>query len=413
MITNNMKILIAPLHYVANSTDGSEYSRAYDYLFHLSKQNDISGDVLVGYMKEKRVGNFRIHSLFKSKPSYISIYHRLKFILFVFVVGVKLSRHNNYDLIWHNGPFAIGETFSLLSIWNRGKLPFIVGPIVTPHTYHSSDEAHSMGSKLKLNSILINIHQWIDNAIYDIARVLGGISKITLDHAIRVVAKDSAGAKLLSKSNIKNVVKLTIPTDITKFFYKRKFKQSSSIVNLISVSYLVERKRTQDIIMAIKLLIDKYKIRNFHLKIVGNGPQFGELRELVYELGVHKHISLIGYIPKANIPAYYQQADIFVSASVSESMPAMYFEAMASSLPLVIVKNSSVKDLRNLKFGGFVCKPSNPDSIAKELSRLLRDKSLIHKYGSTNYLLAQHKFDIRKEITKLVSLFESVVGKRK
>ncbi len=319
-----MKILIAPLHYMANKTDGSEYSRAYDYLNALSKIEGMSGDVIVGFMKKNRLGNFRIHSLLKRKPSHISIPLRLYFITAVFMKSLSLIASRSYDLIWHNGPFALGETFSLLCMWNSKKIPFLLGPVVTPHTFVGIDEAHSMGSKLSQVNILDKFKQTIHYFTYKSAVIFKSISNHTLLRSSYILAKDSVGLRMIRQLGHSNSQVMLLPTDLSKF-YSSPRKHLGKKYTLLSVGYLVTRKNTQLLVKAIYEVVTKYHRTNFVLTIVGDGPDMQAVKNLVYSLKMENYVRLVGYVPKAQIAKHYRQADIFVSASVSESLPAMYY----------------------------------------------------------------------------------------
>lgn len=402
-----MKILVAPLHYVANKIDGSEYSRAYDYLKMLSQVDGISGDVIVGYMEEKRLGNFEIHSLFKQKPSHISIYLRLYFIFAVFIKSVSLIKSKSYNLIWHNGPFALGETFSLLSLWNKKRIPFLLGPVVTPHTYLGSDEAHSMGSKLTPGSNVLKLKQDIHESLYKLAKLFYPLSKLTLSSASYILTKDSVGLGIIKKLGYSNSQTMLLPTDLSRFYSAPKRKVRNKI-HLLSVGYLVERKRTLSLIQAIKLVLTKYGHTNFILTIVGDGPEMQSVKNLVRSLKLEPYVKLAGYIPKSQISKYYRQADMFVSASVSESLPAMYYEAMASSLPIIMVDNASSLDLRKIHFGGLIVRPNDISNLASKINTLLNNPSNRISLGLKNYQLATSILSLPKQIINLVKIMNKV-----
>ena len=74
-----MELLVAPIHYILDIDEGSEYTRALEFLQAVSKKKDISGDVLVYYSSFKKIGSFKIISFSDKKPNYISNFLRIKF----------------------------------------------------------------------------------------------------------------------------------------------------------------------------------------------------------------------------------------------------------------------------------------------------------------------------------------------
>jgi 1,2-diacylglycerol 3-alpha-glucosyltransferase len=82
---------------------------------------------------------------------------------------------------------------------------------------------------------------------------------------------------------------------------------------------------------------------NKHIKllIIGDGPDMNEYGELVKELKLQDNIILGGKVPYADIPCYYQLADIFVTASTTETQGLTVIEAMAGGITPVCIKDES------------------------------------------------------------------------
>lgn len=74
----------------------------------------------------------------------------------------------------------------------------------------------------------------------------------------------------------------------------------------------------------------KHPNEDIRLIIVGDGPQKNELELLTHELGVDKISDFIGKVPASEVPFYYHLADIYTSASITETQGLTFMEAMAS-----------------------------------------------------------------------------------
>ena len=74
----------------------------------------------------------------------------------------------------------------------------------------------------------------------------------------------------------------------------------------------------------------KHPDEDIRLIIVGDGPQKNELELLTHELGVDKISDFIGKVPASEVPFYYHLADIYTSASITETQGLTFMEAMAS-----------------------------------------------------------------------------------
>jgi glycosyltransferase involved in cell wall biosynthesis len=406
-----MKILIAPLHYLAEKSGGSEYGRAYDYLDYLSKTKKIFGDVLVGYFPKSRLGNFRIRSFFRQKPEYISNLTRLRFIVWLFIESLRLRRHNHYDLIWHNGPFAIDETISLISIFNYPRTPFVVGPINSPHTFLGPDENRSMGKKLfSGDGLITRLVILFDHRIYFLSRIFSVFSRLTLTNASLILAREFETSKLLESRGMPESVVFNMGTKIPTR-RQANIGSDNDKIRLLSVSYLVERKFTVDLISMMDYLVNELHHINFVLTIVGDGPQRSTLEKAVNRLGLNKYIKFIGYVDKDRVFEYYSSSDIFVSSSISDCMPAMYFEAISSGLPLVVSLNPSVQELID---NGVYCQPVPPHdyrSMAETILRISKSTKFLATMGKRNYHLYQEKYRFENKMVRFIELLKEQIKK--
>lgn len=82
-----------------------------------------------------------------------------------------------------------------------------------------------------------------------------------------------------------------------------------------------------------------------HLILVGNGPARKSLENTTKQLDLTDRISFTGYIPNDELPAYLTAADIYVTASLSDTLPLTVIEAMAAGLPVVAIKAPGIIDL--------------------------------------------------------------------
>lgn len=405
-----MNLLIAPLHYFANRIDGSEYTRSFEYLEYLSKSANYSGDVLMAYSDFNKIGGFKIHSFLKIKPTFISIPLRMFFIPWIFYKSWNLTLKNKYDCIWHQGPFAINETFSLVSILQRllrRRQKMVIGPILTPHSVR---KISGMGIiKMGKDGELVRHSIWneIDLFFYKkFSKTFSYLSFLTLKKAHKVLTIDSTGKSMIKKLGIHNVQVLTLTLPDKNFLSKPK-SNPNKIVRLLNVSYLVGRKRTDDLVEAVNILVNKWNIKNIKLKIVGDGPEKLNITYMIKKLGLEDYVEMIGLVPRTKVHIFYKEADIFLSGSISDIMPGMYFEAMSASLPMVISENVTSLEFKRINFGGIVVKGESPQLVAKAIFKIMNNKGLYYKYSRRNYKLINSKYNFEKGMEKLKYVFEN------
>ena len=98
-------------------------------------------------------------------------------------------------------------------------------------------------------------------------------------------------------------------------------------------------QREFPLIKAVNILVKKGI--NVRLDIIGQvglasqQEYYKSLLKLIKEKKLENNINFVGAVPNKNIVEYFQNADIFVSASQTGSLDKTFLEAMACGLPVI------------------------------------------------------------------------------
>lgn len=122
---------------------------------------------------------------------------------------------------------------------------------------------------------------------------------------------------------------------------RKKYKLSSEDFVLLFVGRLGKEKNVDFLIDCQKELLSK--IPNLKLLIVGDGPEKEEFEKKVKRLKLSDSIIFIGMVPWNEVPNYYQLANLFVTASTTETQGLTVIEAMAASIPPICIDDESFK----------------------------------------------------------------------
>ena len=142
-----------------------------------------------------------------------------------------------------------------------------------------------------------------------------------------------------------------------------------------SVSRLAKEKSIDRIIKTFKSL--KEKIPNSKLLLVGDGPDKLELEALVNELNLEDSVIFTGKVDIEKVQIYYQLMNVFVTFSVTETQGLTVLEAMASSLPVLAIKDDSFIDSVEDKKNGFLF--NTDEEYISKMYKLYTDKNLYKK----------------------------------
>ena len=135
------------------------------------------------------------------------------------------------------------------------------------------------------------------------------------------------------------------------FQFSPRAPLDDSKFQFISVGRLTEKKGTEYIIRACKLLVDSYPTLSFKLTLIGDGPLEQSLKELASELNVSEFIEFTGNLPNSEVADRLSQSNAFILPSVvasngdMEGIPVALMEAMASGLPVISTIHSGIPEL--------------------------------------------------------------------
>lgn len=167
-------------------------------------------------------------------------------------------------------------------------------------------------------------------------------------HMSGIIAPSTRVQTLLQKYGVKSEIRV-IPTgvDISQFEqietedYRSKLDISEDRPVMLALSRLAFEKNTQEIIDGMPAIIEK--VPNVLLLIVGDGPARETLEEQTESLNLKDNVRFIGEVDNDEVFHFYQLADLFVSASVTESQGLTFIEALAAGTP-VIAKTGKYTD---------------------------------------------------------------------
>lgn len=124
-------------------------------------------------------------------------------------------------------------------------------------------------------------------------------------------------------------------------------------------------------------LVKKYPFCK--LIIIGDGPDAPIYEKLVNKLKLQNNVKLIGKKPFDDIPKYYQIANVFATASKSETQGLTVIEAMAASVPVVAVEDDSFKEIIISDLNGYLFK--NKKQYRKIMEVLIENRQKTEYLG--------------------------------
>ncbi|WP_304133248.1 glycosyltransferase family 4 protein [Limosilactobacillus coleohominis] len=243
---------------------------------------------------------------------------------------LRIARKLDLDIVHNQTEFSLGV---------MGKMVAKELGIPCIHTYHTmyQDYLHYIanGRVLKPKDVARLAHLYLKNMAGVIApseRVLDTLESYHVESPIRVIP---TGVNL-------RVYRLR-DTPEQKLSMRQKYGYDRDTPVLLSLSRLAFEKNIQELIASMPDVLAKEPTAQ--LLIVGDGPARQSLERQVREMNLRDHVTFAGQISNDEVPHYYQIADVFVSASDSESQGLTYDESLASDVPIVVWRSEYTDQL--------------------------------------------------------------------
>ena len=116
---------------------------------------------------------------------------------------------------------------------------------------------------------------------------------------------------------------------------------SNSDFVLLFVGRLAKEKGI-DFLLKQQSILNKTN-KNIKLVIVGDGPEAKALQLMSKTLNINDNVKFTGKIDHQNISAYYQMADLAVTASTTETQGLTIGEALINRLPVCCINSEAFK----------------------------------------------------------------------
>jgi glycosyltransferase involved in cell wall biosynthesis len=148
---------------------------------------------------------------------------------------------------------------------------------------------------------------------------------------------------------------------------------------------------------------------SFRLLIAGSGPCFEETRQSIGQLGLTRHVELLG--ERSDIPAILARSSLFVLSSKTEGISLTLLEAMACGLPVVATRAGGNGEVVQDGQTGWIVPVGDPGQLAIAIQRLRRDPIEAKRFGAAGRSRVESEFNVLRMVLEYERLYEEVLGR--
>jgi glycosyltransferase involved in cell wall biosynthesis len=141
----------------------------------------------------------------------------------------------------------------------------------------------------------------------------------------------------------------------------------------------------------------------------GKGWFYDAIFRTVRDLGLEDAVRFPGYVPDAELPLWYNSAEVFVYPSLYEGFGLPALEALACGVPVIAANTSALPEV--VGTAGLLVDPADAAAFATALRAVLRDPALAARLRAAGPPQAA-RFSWETSARRTLAVYESAIRKK-
>lgn len=216
---------------------------------------------------------------------------------------------------------------------------------------------------------------------------------------------------IASRGVNKNKIKLIYTGVDTELFKKMQsgfraefgIPDKTFLVGIVAV--LRGAKRHKDLIDAVKKLSEKHDIK---LVIVGDGPQWDNLKAKISEAGLEDKVIMTGF--RDDTVNILSALDLFVLPSNMEALGTALLEAQSCGVPVIGSRVGGIPEALEENGSGLLFECENVEDLAAKIERFITDKEFHAAAGKRAREFVIEKFSVDKMAADTLRQYEELLA---
>ncbi len=301
----------------------------------------------------------------------------LSFLRSFYKAALKICRQEGADLIWANWWIPPGIVAARVA--RKLDLPLAVSS-------HGTDIS-LLGRSGMISSLASYVYRRTDRAT-----VVSHFLKERLTSHISAISPERVAV---------------IPMPVGMEHFPRTDPPENDVPVLLSVARYTRQKRLDDIINAVAKLSEAGM--DFRVRMVGEGPLEGDLKELADRRGLGERIEFISLVAQQKLGEFYRTSDAVVLASEGEGFGLVLVEAGLTGRPVIGARSGGITDIIEDGRNGLLFDVGDIDGLAGCIRSLFTDRELRIRLGESGYNRAMERFATPVLVGKVHDLFVSLI----
>ena len=166
----------------------------------------------------------------------------------------------------------------------------------------------------------------------------------------------------------------------------------------------------ETLVKAFKLAFKKNS--DLRLVLVGDGKLFDEINDLIHKYELENYVNLTGRISREEMVHRLNEADIYITSSISDGTSVSLLEAFACGKSVIVSNIPTNREWIVSGENGFLADVGDVKMFSDRITSLGADRVLQAAMGKFNAALALEKADWVKNFKNLEQIYSSLLNRK-
>jgi len=210
------------------------------------------------------------------------------------------------------------------------------------------------------------------------------VSRFTKDRILQRISIDPARIRVLP--NGVDLNRFSPGTDTSELRKALGLRSDTKV--LMTLARVVERKGHDTVIKSLPHILEAFPDTVYIIVGPGRDWVVRELKRLVADTGLERHVLFTGLVPDADLSRYYNLADVYIMVSRelesqgdTEGFGITFLEANACEKPVIGSRSGGIPDAVQDGITGFLVDPLDTREIADRVIQLFKNPELAQRLG--------------------------------
>jgi L-malate glycosyltransferase len=182
-------------------------------------------------------------------------------------------------------------------------------------------------------------------------------------------------------------------------------RQNPTAIVLGMQSRLISIKDHITLLSAFALLLQKQLPLPVKLIIAGDGEYKTTLEAHASALNITQQVSFTGMLEEKELVNFLQQTDIYIHASLGETMSTAIMQAMACGKPIIASDVMGINNMIENNITGILVPPQNAAAMAAALWQLINNPAIANQLAGNAFNFAAANYSNKKMLASYKEIF--------